>query len=137
MTTLDKHADTGRTTYSGHVVITRGPVVIRGVRAIVFTLHQRVEKAVVTGSLAVFVWKPEDGPAVHGEAQTITWLAVDNALLLETDAKLRRGEQIFSAAQVRYDLDTRTVRARGGEGQRVHVVIPPAKGTAAKPEASR
>lgn len=137
LTTLDKKADTGRTIYTGHVVITRGSFVMHGAQAIVYTRNQHLEKAVVTGAAAQFTWQPDDGRTVHGRAQTITYLAGENALVLESEARLQRGEQVFSAARVHYDLDSRTVQAQGKKGQRVRVVIPPAPSTAARPEASR
>jgi len=132
VTTLDNKADTSQTTYSGHVVIRRGTTVIHGAQAVVHTRHQRLEKAVVTGKQATFsVQKAGDKGPVHGRADRITYQVAANTLVLEGDAHLKRNGQKFSAARVRYNLDTRTLEARGKRDERVHVVIPPAQSTAA------
>lgn len=128
VTTLDTRADSGQTTYRGHVVIRRGTTVIHGAQAVVHTRHQRLEKAVVTGKPATFSLEPSgDERPVHGQAHSITYKVGANTLVLEGNATLHRGGQTFSAARVQYDLGTGTLKARGHQGERVHVVIPPAR----------
>ncbi len=125
-------SDTGQVTYSGHVVITHGPAVIHGAHAVVYTDHQHLVKAVVTGSPTQFTYRPGTGLPVHGKSDKITYLMPENLVVLEGDATLHRGKEIFRAAVVRYDLDTQLLKARGQQGGRVHVVIP-AEGSAGGP----
>lgn len=119
-------AGAGQVTYSGHVVITRGNMVIRGERAVVYTRNQRLEKAVVTGGPAHFFWHPAKGVPVRGEAQEATYLAAADTVELRGAVTLTRGGEVLSAAAMRYALGTQTLTAEGSASRRVHAVIPPA-----------
>jgi lipopolysaccharide export system protein LptA len=131
LTTLERKADTSQTTYTGHVVIRRGTTVIHGAKAVVHTRDQRLEKAVVSGKPANFsVHQAGRQRPVQGRAQRITYQVAANTLVLEGDAHLHREGQKFSAARVQYNLGTRAIQAHGKQGERVHVVIPPAQSSA-------
>lgn len=131
VTTLDKNADKSRTTYTGNVFITRGNLEMRGHQAVVYTSRRDLDKIVVTGTPVRFTWNPENARTVHGHALVVRYFAADNVVVLERRARLTRADRIFTAAHIRYDLDTRIVKAHGSRDERVHVVIPPASGTAA------
>lgn len=120
------NSDTGQVVYSGHVVISRGGVVIHGDRAVVYTRHQHLEKAVVTGNPARFFWPSVTGAPIRGEAQEASYLVAKNVIELQGKVTLHRGGEILSAATMRYALDTRVLTAEGGNNERVHAVIPPA-----------
>jgi len=122
-------SNTGKATYTGHVVITRGTTVIHGDRADVYTRRQRLERAVVTGSPATFTWQGKKGRPVNGHAQTITYRAKDDTLTLEGQVVVVRGRERFSAAEAVYALDSQTLTAHGNSGERVHVVVPPSAST--------
>lgn len=116
----------GQVTYSGHVVITRGNMVIRGERAVVYTRNQRLEKAVVTGKPAHFFWHSATGAPVRGKAREATYLAAADTVELRGAVTLTRGGEVLSAAAMRYALGTQTLTAEGSASQRVHAVIPSA-----------
>jgi len=122
-------SDHGKATYTGHVLITRGPTVIHGDRADVYTRAQRLDRAVVTGSPATFTWHGKNGRPVDGHARTITYRAANNTVTLEGKAVVVRGDERFSASRAVYALDTQTLTAHGNGHERVHVVVPPAAGT--------
>ncbi len=122
-------ADTAKMTYTGHVVVTRGPTVIHGDRAVVQTRHGRLTQAHVTGNPATFTWHGKNGKPVHGSAAQITYLAHSNSIRLQGGVNITRGGEQFSAAEAVYMLQSQTLTASGQGKDRVHAVMPPAEAT--------
>ncbi|HEX5314817.1 MAG TPA: lipopolysaccharide transport periplasmic protein LptA [Gammaproteobacteria bacterium] len=128
-TALLPEGDHAQVTYEGAVVITHGAAVIHGDRAVLYMKNQHLDRAVVSGAPATFIWQPQTGVPVHGEAAIITYLAAADTVVFAGRVKVHRESQTLSAAEARYTLKTGTLSARGGTGtnpERVHVVIPPA-----------
>lgn len=129
-------SDHGQAVYEGHVVLTRGDAAMHGAKAVVYTRNGGLERAVVTGAPATFSWTPPGAHRVDGRADSVTYLASSNTVVLHGDVLVTRGAESFSAAEVRYDLDTGTLNAQSGGtdgGTRVHVVMPPAAATGHRP----
>lgn len=118
-----------RVTYEGHVVLTRGDAEIDGDRAVVYLVHQNLDRATVTGSPATFSWRPAGERPVTGNAHQITYFLKTDEVVLVGQVHVRRGGERFSAAEAHYLLKSGTLTAQGGtspSAERVHVVMPPA-----------
>lgn len=117
-----------RVTYDGHVVLIRGNAEIDGQQAVVSLVNENLDKAIVTGAPATFIWRPKTGQAVHGTAQRITYMVGADEVVLTGNVALKRGPETFSAGEAHYFLRTGTLTAHGGTSAtpgRVHVVMPP------------
>lgn len=124
------HGERTQVTYSGHVVIRRGTLTLRGAQAVVHTNSKGIERVVVTGKPARFTLAPSSGTGIHGEAASITYTDDDQLLTLDGRVRLTRPGESFSAAHATYSLRTRRLTAGSNGTGRIHAVLTPAGRTA-------
>jgi lipopolysaccharide export system protein LptA len=147
-----KNNSNGTGIYTGHVVITQGSIVLHSDKAILHIVNNDLSTADVTGNPATFVQQPDTGEPMYGEALEITYDAVNNEIVLITNAKLTQavmqhvtkgfnkgdvpGERLMTADVVHYNTVTQHVVAKAGdEDQRVHLSFPPKTAAPASPTA--
>lgn len=122
-------SDQSTVTYEGHVVLTRGVAEIDGNTAIVYLVHQNLDRAQVMGTPATFAWRPKGQRTVTGSARQITYFMKQDEVVLVGNVRVQRGGERFAAAEVHYMLRSGTLTAQAGtspKAERVHVVLPPA-----------
>lgn len=118
----------GKAVYEGHVTLIRGAALMHGMKAVVYTLDGKLDRAVVSGDPASFSWQPQTGRRIDGHAMTVTYIAGSDSVVLTGNVVLTRGAETFSAAEIHYALTSGTLTATSGHedhGSRVHVVMPP------------
>lgn len=109
--------ETGIATYTGDVKLNQGSL---KVKAHAVTIYQdnngEISKVVATGkSKRVHMQqKPEpDSPEVHAFAMYAEYLSVEQEVLLKDNAELENGKDRFTGDRIRYNLQTRNIRAWG------------------------
>ncbi len=113
--------------YQGHVRITQGTMVLTGDKV---TVHHGMDgkplTAVVVGTPATYSQqRTGTQPPVHARAQRIDYAADRGLLHLIGSARVQQGPDVVSGADIRYDIRTRRIEARGGAHGPVHITIHP------------
>lgn len=135
----------GVSTFTGHVVLTRGGLTLTGNRLVVTRINQRSNvRAVLTGSPAHIDKQPdnENDERVTGHADQIEYTNADARLVLRGHAVLERaGGDTIQSPVITRNLDSGQTSAQGnpgndnpdssgnGQGGRVHITIQPDDGT--------
>lgn len=107
----------GVAVYRGQVEIVRGSL---RVQAEEITLYQnssgQLERAVAISRIKPvhLQQKPaEQDPVVHAYAMRIEYFAAENSVLLLEQAQLENGRDRFTGDEIRYNLKSRIIQARG------------------------
>lgn len=121
---------TGAVVYSGNVVVEQGRISIRADRVEIKTRNGKTELVRATGKPAKLRQRAEgDGGETQVEANRVIYHVPLRKIDLAGNVTLRRGEDLFTADALQYDLDSKSLKASGDEkgNGRVHAVIQPKK----------
>jgi lipopolysaccharide export system protein LptA len=119
---------TGISEYRGNVEMIQGSIKLNGDRVVIHHVKGKLAKIVITGSPARFQQRPEKGQElVKARAQHMEYLTKNERLILNGQAEVTQGPNLFSGEHIDFDTRQSTVTARGGgrEGDRVRAVIHP------------
>ena len=128
----DLSQQSGTSTYTGNVVLTRGGLTLTGTKLVITRINDRGNvKAVLTGSPARLNKQPDqDGDdVVKGHSSQIEYANNDSTVVLRGDAVVNRGGDEVNGQVIRHNLDTERTQADGGSGDRVRITIQPASGS--------
>lgn len=128
---------TGISTYLGNVLFTQGSLIINGTKVIIHQTKNALSKIIVHGTPATFQQEQDDSPnIIHAKAGKMTYITKDERVYLETDASVSQGDNLLTGNEIEYNTRSSTVTAKKGSdgGNRVNVVIEPAKNNAANPK---
>lgn len=111
--------DTGIAVYTGQVLMVQGSLRIVADQVTIYqNAKKEVEKVVATAKDSQVHMqqqpKPEE-PLVHAYAHTIEYRSVEQEMLLQQNARLENGQDQFTGNQIRYHLQTRHIKAWGGD----------------------
>lgn len=118
----------GQSTYSGHVVIDQGSLHVEAERIVVRRKGEELHLIEAEGSPVRFRQRPDGADYdIHGEAGQIEYHAGEARLVLQGNASVRQGGDLFQGARIEYDTRRSVVSASGdgGNGGRVHAIIQP------------
>ncbi|MGH6636414.1 MAG: lipopolysaccharide transport periplasmic protein LptA [Gammaproteobacteria bacterium] len=128
------------TTYRGNVVATQGSMRFTGdTLTIHYNDRGKAEKVLLRGKPATYRQLLDVGEEyTEGEALTIEYHAQQELLVLIEKAKLTQGAKLFKGHRVDYDVTRNLIKARkatpeelarepGSQGERIKVILPPAK----------
>lgn len=126
---------TGAVIYSGNVVVEQGRLSIQADRVEIKTRKSKTELVRATGKPVKLRQRAEgDSGEIQAEADRVDYHVSLRNVDLVGHVSLRRGEDLFTADILHYDLKMKSLSASGndkGDG-RVHAVIQPKK-TGAEP----
>jgi len=125
----DLSQQSGTSTYTGNVVLTRGGLTLTGNKLVITRINDRGNvKAVLTGSPAHLDKQPDrDGDdVVKGHSDQIEYANNASTVILRGDAVVNRGGDQVTGQVIRHNLDTERTQADGGSGSRVRITIQPA-----------
>jgi lipopolysaccharide export system protein LptA len=125
---VEANDKTGAMIYSGNVVIEQGRLSIRADRVEITTRKGKTELARATGKPAKLRQRAKsEDEEVRAEADRVDYRVSLRKVDLVGHVTLRRGEDLFTADVLHYDLDSKSLNATGDEksGGRVHAVIQP------------
>ena len=121
----------GAMVYSGNVRLLSGELVLQGERLQLRQFEDGEFEAQVEGGPALLDHAglaPEQGQArqpVSARARALTFDTRIDIVQLTGDALLTRGSDQIRGQSIRYDVSNRRIRAQGGEGGQVRIVIQP------------
>ncbi len=122
----------GVTRYLGNVILVQGPITISASSLEIDQADVGQTKIIATGSPATFV-QPQLGedPAIDAQALVIRYEQIARKVILEQDARIKRGDSIISGPLIEYFIDEKRVQAGQDANQpkrRIEVVIPSSDG---------
>jgi len=116
----------GLTQYKGDVLITQGTMEIRADQVNVYNDENRVLRIVCIGQPAQFQQQPKaDSALVVARGGTITYSLEQDMIILSDGAALIQEEATLTGERIEYDLKKEIIRAKGSDGDRIRMVIPP------------
>ncbi len=125
----DLSQQSGTSTYTGNVILTRGGLTLTGSKLVITRINDRGNvKAVLTGSPARLDKQPDrDGDdVVKGHSDQIEYANNTSTVILRGDAVVNRGGDQVTGQVIRHNLDTERTQADGSGGSRVRITIQPA-----------
>ena len=118
----------GISIYKGNVYLNQGTLRLHGDTLTVHTRDDHIETAVLTGTPATFLQRP-DGQDVdqHAEAQRMEYQAAGGLLILQGAARVWQTDgKEFRSEKIIYDITRNTVSAGDSAGgDRVHITLQP------------
>lgn len=130
---------TGMVIYDGKVILTQGTLKIESDRLVLMFNGKHLQQAIADGNPAYYEQKvSNDKPVTRASATRIDYYAASREIAFSGNAELRQDANRFSGEQIRYNINTETVTARGDEStpaagtakQRIRVVIQPDEASA-------
>lgn len=125
---VEANDKTGAMVYSGNVRVEQGRLSIQADRVEIMTRQGRTELVRATGKPAKLRQRAEgENEEVRAEANRVDYRVSLGKIDMSGRVSLRRGEDLFTADVLHYDLDSKSLNAAGddkGDG-RVHAVIQP------------
>ncbi len=112
----------GVSLYRDNVVVVRGDLTLHADEVTVHHEQRQLDRVVARGRPARMHQRPAQGEATDGEGRHITWFAENEVIHLEQQARLTRGDDLFTGERIVYETTTQIVRA-DGQGGRVRAVI--------------
>ncbi len=123
---VEANDKTGAMVYSGNVVIEQGRLSIQADRVEIMTRQGRTELVRATGKPAKLRQRAEgEDQEVRVEASRVDYRVSLGKIDMSGRVSLRRGEDLFTADVLHYDLNAKSLNAAGDDkgGGRVHAVI--------------
>jgi lipopolysaccharide export system protein LptA len=131
---VEANDKTGTVVYSGNVAVEQGRLSIQADRVEIKTRKNKTELVRATGKPAKLRQRPEgESGEIRAEADRVDYHVALRKVDLVGHVTLRRGEDLFTADVLHYDLNSKSLNAAGddkGDG-RVHAVIQPKQSDAA------
>ena len=116
----------GISTYSGHVVIRQGSLIITADKLKLYTKNGKLERMVANGKPATFNQRGAQGKNVRANANKITFHMKRNVAIFEGKANLMQGDNTFNSNRIIYNANTNSVDAgKSSGGGRVIITISP------------
>ena len=127
---VEANDKTGAMVYSGDVLVEQGRLSIQADRVEITTRKGKTELVRATGKPAKLRQRAEgDSGEIRAEADRVDYRVSLRKVDLVGHVLLRRGDDLFTAEVLHYDLDSKSLNAAGDEKSdgRVHAVIQPKK----------
>jgi len=130
----------GSSTYSGHVKISRGSLLIKGDKVMLQSAHNNgLEYIHIIGKPASFKQLNDQQQLISAQAQELVYRNSNGILTLTKDAVLVQNKNTFRAEKIIYNTQTNVVQAgqndnaSSGETKRVFITIHPDTNTTNTP----
>lgn len=114
--------------YRGHVQMEQGSLKIKADEVLVIMKEGRVDKIIIQGKPASFEQQPEKQPdIVYSKADYMEYFAVEERLILKTNAEVVQGKNLFRGDHIEYDTRNSLVKAHKdpNSATRVQAIIQP------------
>ena len=129
--------ESGNSTYSGHVVVRRGPLRLEGERVTIFQQNDEVERILVNGEPARYTHVTDTRETIHATSRQMLYQAASHRLTLTGDARLSQPEHTIRSQKIVYDTVRQTVIAgqtdsdaetgKVTDDERVNIILTPKK----------
>lgn len=117
---------TGISVYQGNVVITQGSLRLAADTVTITMENGTFQHLKAEGDPASFRYKPAaDQEEIHGTSQRIDYDVAADLMIMITNARVTRAQDVFTGDRIEYELDKDLVRAKGAGQERVQITIQP------------
>jgi len=114
---------TGKSTYTGNVVVTQGTMRLAAESATVFFKDGDILRMEATGKPTKFHYQAtHDKPPINGVGQKIVYNVPNATVVVTGKASFTQGGDQFNGERIEYDLNKDLVKANGG---RIKFIIQP------------
>ena len=125
---VDISDKSGVSTYTGNVTLTQGSIKIAAESIVVFTNENKLQRLIATGTPATFRQKPDElSNEVQASAYQVEYTTRSGMLVLQQNAELKQGSNLFRGHKIEYDTINDVMSARSTENnkQRIQAIIQP------------
>jgi len=137
---MKMNIETGDSTYTGHVRISQGKLVLTGDKVTFKQGNEELEHLIVIGKPARYNHLTETGETIEAESEQMVYTASKNTLVMTTNAHLKQPDQQLSSQKIVYNTEKKIVMAGSdkkipGTGplptgnQRVNITLTPQEAT--------
>ena len=137
---MKMNIETGSSTYTGHVKISQGKLVLTGDRVTLEQGDEELERLIVTGQPARYNHQTETGETIEAESGHMVYTASKNTLVMTIDAHLKQPDHQLSSQKIVYNTEKKIVMAGGDKdtpssgtpasgNQRVNITLTPQEAT--------
>lgn len=117
---------TGISVYRGNVVITQGSLRLAADTVTINMKDGTFQHLEAVGDPASFRYKPAaDQEEIQGTSQRIEYDVTADRVIMTTNARVTRAQDVFIGDRIEYELDKNLVRAKGAGQERVQITIQP------------
>lgn len=140
---MKMNIETGDSTYTGHVKISQGKLVLTGDKVTLEQGTAQLERLIVTGKPARYNHLTETGESIEAESEHMIYTASKNTLVMTINAHLRQPDHQLSSQKIVYNTEKKIVIAgRSNDApvngskppgnQRVNITLTPKEATTEK-----
>jgi len=140
---MKMNIETGSSTYTGHVKISQGKLVLTGDKVTLEQGNEELERLIVTGKPARYNHQTETGETIEAESEHMVYTASKNTLVMTTNAHLKQPDHQLSSQKIVYNTEKKIVMAGGDKktpsngsqptsNQRVNITLTPQDATTEK-----
>ena len=137
---MKMNIETGNSTYTGHVKISQGELVLTGDKVTLEQGNEELERLIVTGKPARYNHQTETGETIEAESEHMVYTASKNTLVMTTNAHLKQPDHQLSSQKIVYNTEKKIVIAGGDKNtpnngsqptsnQRVNITLTPQEAT--------
>ena len=101
----------GTVLYQGEVELTHGDIELQADRLFIELNSNKISKAIASGQPVNFLQKTSPQNLTNAQGQRVIYHTQDGLVVIQGDAKLQQNSNLFSGAEIRYNLNTETVEA--------------------------
>lgn len=103
----------GTVLYQGSVELTHGEIELQADRLLIELNANKISKAIASGQPVNFLQKISSQNLTNAQGQRVIYDTQEGLVVIQGDAKLQQNSNLFSGAEIRYNLSTETVEASG------------------------
>ena len=132
---MKMNIETGNSTYTGHVKISQGELVLTGDTVTLEQGDKELERLIVTGKPARYNHLTETGETIEAESEHMVYTISKNTLVMTTNAHLIQPDHQLSSQKIIFDTEKKIVIAGGDDKtsdngkQRVNITLTPKEST--------
>lgn len=120
---------TGVSVYQGNVTISQGSMKLSADTVTISVRDGEFRHLQAEGGPATFRYLPaRDKPEVVGYGRRMDYDVATGTVVITRNARITQAKDEFTGERIEYDLDKDLVKARGGDGGRVQVILQPRAG---------
>jgi len=128
---MKMNIETGNSTYTGHVKITQGELILTGDTVTLEQGKEKLERLIVTGKPARYNHLTATNETIKAESEHMVYTASKNTLVMTINAHLKQPDHQLSSQKIVYDTEKKIVIAGGNNqssdnaNQRVNITLTP------------
>ncbi len=130
---MQMNIDTGKSTYTGNVKISRGEMTLTGDKVTIQHGKDDVERITVFGNPVHYKHVSETAESISAQSEKMVYIASENKLIMTINAHLQQSGMKLNSHKIVYHTESQIAIAGGNDetqqSQRVNIILTPKKAT--------